>query len=92
MQVLKVGTMTFATQAGIAFGRFDLDDVGPPVGQLSNGRGASTHAGQVNDLEAGEGTCRHAVFPYGLGGHWNCRMEAAGGRGWQGFRASLAIG
>ena len=56
MQVLEVRPVPFAAHAGVALGRLHLDDLGAPVGELPHRGRTGAHAGQIDHLEAGEGT------------------------------------
>ena len=55
VEVLEVGAVAGAAQAGIAVGGFDLDDIGAPVRELADAGRAGADAREVDDLEAGEG-------------------------------------
>ena len=81
MQVLEVRTVSLAPQARVAVRRFDLDDVCPPVGQLTHSGGAGTNARQVDDLEPGEGACRHGAVPSAGMAARNLCTEQQNGRG-----------
>src|SRR5690606_13810770 len=61
VEVPEIGAVAGAAEAGIAGGRFDLDDVGPPVGELAHAGGAGADAGEIEDLEAREGKGGHGV-------------------------------
>src|SRR5262249_1108728 len=58
MQVLKVGTVAWSAWTLAFFQmrrRLDLDDVGTPITELPDARGARAYAGEIKDGEAGKG-------------------------------------
>ena len=56
MQVLEVGALARAAHRLFRPGRrFDLDDVGAPVGELARASRPCPHAGEVEDGETGQG-------------------------------------
>ena len=56
VQVLEVRAMPFAAHSCIALRRLDLDDFSAPIGKLPHRSRPGADAGQVDHLEAGEGT------------------------------------
>src|ERR1700731_5192559 len=69
MQVLEIGPMPRPAHVALVepFGEFDLDDLGPPVGQFPRGRRPRPHPREIEHLETGERLRgrgkRHAVAP-----------------------------
>ena len=59
MQVLEIGTRARAHFGGVVVGRFDLQDVGAPVGELAHGGRSGARARKVDDFEAGERKLAH---------------------------------
>lgn len=58
VQVLEIGALAGAARlltAGVVGQGIDLDDIGAPVGQLTDGRRSRANAGQVKHSEAGQG-------------------------------------
>ena len=68
VQVLEVGALARAAHRLLRPGRrFDLDDVGAPVGELARASRPGPHAGEVEDGETGQGFRRprerHSATP-----------------------------
>ena len=43
---------------------FDLDDVGAPIGELAHAGRTRAHAGEIDDLEAGQGKFAHSALVF----------------------------
>src|SRR6185312_4206774 len=72
MQVLEVGVAARTARPFAFFQmrrRFDLDDVGAPVGELAHASRAGPDAGEIEDGKAGQG----------LGGPWKWHFDAPNG-------------
>src|SRR6185312_16636784 len=68
VEVLEIGSVPRAAQPAIAFGGFDLDDFGTPIRELADGGRAGAHAGEIDDLEAGQRKLAHGSSVISSGG------------------------
>src|SRR6185437_16318083 len=59
VEVLEIGAVPRAAEPAIALDRFDLDDLGAPIGELPYAGRAGADTRQIDDLEAGTRELAH---------------------------------
>src|SRR4051794_16451694 len=73
VQILEIGTVAAAAgRIGMLAGRLDLDDIGAPIGKLSDGGRPRPMRGQIDHPVAVERQIRHRGVPHG----WSVSLYA----------------